>query len=85
MKDIAQYEENDSILVKYTIMELQVKNNNLKTALDESQEVVISYIEENKELKDRINKAIEYIKEKYNCELFQNKKLLNILKGNKYE
>ena len=33
------------------------------------------------ELRSRIDKAIEYIKEKYNCELFQNKKLLNILQG----
>ena len=43
----------------------------------------VEYEEKVRELQDRIDKAIEYIKEKYNCELFQNKKLLNILKGNK--
>ena len=46
-------EEND-LLRKY---------NNLKTALDESQEVVISYKEEINELQNRIDKSIEYIEQ----------------------
>ncbi len=54
-------EENDygDLLRKY---------NNLKTTLDESQEVVISYKEENTRLNNIIDEAIKYNKEL--CELY---------------
>ena len=48
-------------------------NNEFKIWKDERQQLL--------DYKSRNEKAIEYIKEKYNCELFQNKKLLNILQG----
>ena len=72
-------------------------SNNLKIALDESQEIISDYIKEIKELKERIDKAIEYInkvwkKKSYyedieNCLMFcdinefEKEDLLNILQG----
>lgn len=50
------------------------KNKELKNRVD-------FLIDRNDKKQEVIDKAIEYIEEKYNCELFQNKKLLNILKG----
>ena len=81
VKDIAQYEENDSKLAKYTILELQKQLDFM--------------IDKNDEKQDRINEAIEYIENViryYNGEdiekafyLYIHKDmvhdLLNILKG----
>ena len=76
VKDIAQYEENDSKLAKYTILELQKQLDFM--------------IDRNDEKQDRINKAIEYIENykdieaKYvyvDFDLEDLDKLLNILKG----
>ena len=70
-------EEND-LLRKY---------NNLKTALDESQEVVISYKEEINELQNRIDKSIEYIEQIIDFvaedkrEIERDKYILKLLKG----
>ena len=66
------------------ITNLQQENNNLKTSLDESQEVVNDLQQENQKLKSRIEKAIEYIKvnnSEWKWSMFGRDELLNILGG----
>lgn len=41
--------------------ELKRQNNNFKTSLDESQEVILDYIKENKELKEQQKEFIYYL------------------------
>lgn len=76
VKDIAQYEENDSKLAKYTILELQKQLDFMIDRNDEKQNI--------------IDKAIKYI-EKESWFMYKDnelvidrtlvEKLLNILKG----
>ena len=71
VKDIAQYEENDSKLAKYTILELQKQLDFM--------------IDRNDEKQNRIDKAIEYINENWghwcsnHCKYAT--ETINILKG----
>ena len=75
VKDIAQYEENDSKLAKYTILELQKQLDFM--------------IDRNDEKQDRINKAIIYMQNYINvedsmmCESAREefKEIINILQG----
>ena len=75
VKDIAQYEENDSKLAKYTILELQKQLDFM--------------IDRNNEKQNRIDKAVEYINEMCLCsEGYANygddlrpEHIVNILKG----
>ena len=71
VKDIAQYEENDSKLAKYTILELQKQLDFM--------------IDRNNEKQNRIDKAVEYINEAIEdtdiAEVISTTELLNILKG----
>ena len=75
VKDIAQYEENDSKLAKYTILELQKQ--------------IDFMIDRNDEKQDRINKAIIYMQNYINvedsmmCESAREefKEIINILQG----
>ena len=71
MPNIAQWEETDSELAKYTIQKLSYEMN-------EAEELI-------KYLRDKINKAIEYIEENkqyiVDKEIYENK-LLFILRGN---
>lgn len=94
IKDIAMWEETDSELAKYKIQALNSLVNSYKKQ-NEFFEASIKHIEQvNKELFDRINKAIEYINKKWeeehyyedidNCMTFcdyDKEDLLDILRG----
>lgn len=65
---------------KEETIELKKQNSNFKTALDESQEIIVDYIKENQELK----KQLEVGEEQYNDLVEENeiltKKISNALK-----
>ncbi len=88
IKEIECYQNEDMCMIMLSqkenkalldyITNLQQENNNLKTSLDESQEVV-------NDLQQRIEKAVEYIKVECMCNYGLDdtymEKLLNILNG----
>ena len=75
IKDIAQWEENDSELVKYHLQQAIDRVQDLKEQIKE-------LFDEYLELKDRIDKAIEYIeKEPIDDEIEYTTRLLDILRG----
>ena len=84
-KNMAEYEDKDSELAKFTISQLHCKIQELKSRNKELAMLNINYINETIELRDRINKAIEYIKEKArnNCwiDQYEANDLIKILKG----
>jgi DNA repair ATPase RecN len=75
--DIAQWEETDSELAKYTIQQLLKTYDDLE---EQYKSLMKQIIEQNK----RIDKAIEYINNympNYDFDHYNLEKLLNILKG----
>lgn len=76
LSDILEYEDNDSCKAKYTIMQLQQENQKLKEnyeriynencILREKHNINdIVLLDENYKLKQVIDKAIKYIKERF--------------------
>lgn len=77
--NIAMYEENDSELVKY---HLQQAIDRVKDLKEQIKELFDEYLE----LKDKIDKAIEYIeKEAIDDEIEYSARLLEILRGENNE
>lgn len=78
IKDIAQYEENDSELAKYTIQTQQEEIERLKISLEAQEEMTMNWY-------NKVNKAIEFLKLfDDNSTLIDHsiiKGTLNILKG----
>jgi len=87
IKDIAQWEETDSELAKYKIQALNSLVNSYKRQ-NEFLEASIKHIEQvNKDLYERIDKAIELIKNDYFEDGSGNniEKVLDILRGENNE
>lgn len=80
--DVAQWEETDSELAKYTIGKLQEELKITQEKWEQDKQFYRHRLEENIDYRNRINKAIEYIiNETTYSACDEMDKLLDILRG----